>query len=141
MDADGGARRKVSDVEGGIGGFKISPDGKKVLYISEFKVNKTGADIHPDIPKSTARTVEGLMYRHWDHFVENIPHTWLADFDVSGLSNARDLLDGEPFELPTEPFGGIEQLDFSPDGKWIAYSCRKKTGRDSTKSPPAGVRT
>ena len=130
MNPDGGGRVKISDIEGGVSGFKLSPDGKKVLYISDFKVNKTAEDIYPDIPKSTARTIEGMMYRHWDHFVENIPHTFITDFNTSGIKAGKDLLNGEPFELPTEPFGGIEQLDFSPDGTKIAYSCRKKTGRD-----------
>lgn len=27
------------------------------------------------------------------------------------------------------PFGGIEQLAWSPDSKTIAYTCRKKTGK------------
>ena len=129
-DAQGRGASQVSDVPGGISEFKFSPDGRQVLYVSEFKVAQKAADIHPDIPKSTARTVTGLMYRHWDHFVENIPHTWLASFDGKTLGEGRDLLDGEPFELPTEPFGGIEQLDFSPDGRYVAYSCRKLTGRE-----------
>ena len=34
------------------------------------------------------------------------------------------------FELPTEPFGGIEQLDWSPDGRFIAYSCKKLGGKE-----------
>ena len=129
-DADGKNARQVSDVEGGIGEFKLSPDGTKALYTSDFKVAPTAADLYPDIPKSTARTITGMMYRHWDHFVETIPHTYLADFDGEKLGEGRDLLDGAPFELPTEPFSGIEQLDFSPDGSKIAYSCRKLTGRE-----------
>lgn len=40
-----------------------------------------------------------------------------------------DLLEGEPFESPMKPFGGVEQLDWSPDGKIVAYTCRKKTGK------------
>ena len=129
-DADGGNARQVSDVPDGIGEFKLSPDETKVLYVSDFKVAPKAADIYPDIPKSTARTITGMMYRHWDHFVENIPHTWLASFDGEKLGEGRDLLDGAPYELPTEPFSGIEQLDFSPDGSKIAYSCRKLTGRE-----------
>ncbi len=128
--SDGSDEKQVSDVQGGISEFKISPDGTKVLYITGFKVAPKAADIYPDIPESTARTIEGLMYRHWDHFVEEIPHTYIADFDGKHLGEGVDILDGEPFELPTEPFSGIEQLSFSSDGATVAYSCRKKTGRD-----------
>ncbi|MBR0500737.1 MAG: S9 family peptidase [Bacteroidales bacterium] len=130
MNADGTGARQVSDVPGGMSEFKIHPKGDYVMYVSDFKVAKQPVDIYPDLAKSTARTVEGLMYRHWDHFVENIPHTWYAKFDGQKLGPGVDILDGAPFELPTEPFGGLEQLDFNPTGNQLVYSCRKLTGRD-----------
>jgi len=121
---------KVSDVPGGISEFRLSNDGKQIMYISTVKANTTPTDLYPDLKKAKARVVGGLMYRHWDHWVEEIPHTWVANFDGMGITDAVDILEGEPYELPTEPFGGIEQLDFSPDGKAVAYSCRKLTGRE-----------
>lgn len=130
MNPDGSKAVKISDVESGINEFKIAPDGSSLLYSYDFKVAKKAADIYPDVPESTARTIEGLMYRHWDHFVETIQHTCLANFSDSKVGAAFDLLGGEPYELPTDPFGGLEQLAFSPDGQKIAYSCRKLTGRD-----------
>jgi dipeptidyl aminopeptidase/acylaminoacyl peptidase len=76
------------------------------------------------------------MYRHWDHTVMEIPHSFIADFSPKAAASvtsetSTDILAGEPanYELPTEPFSGIEQLDWSPDGKFIAYSCRKVTGK------------
>ncbi|MDD2594484.1 MAG: S9 family peptidase [Bacteroidales bacterium] len=130
MNNDGSSPKKVSNVAGGIMEFKLSPDESRLLYSTDFKVGKKAADIYPDIPKSTARTIEGMMYRHWDHFVETIPHTYIASFDGKKLSEGVDILDGAPYELPAEPFSGLEQLDWSPDGKYIVYSCRKLTGRD-----------
>lgn len=42
-----------------------------------------------------------------------------------------DILEGEPYECPMMPFGGTEQLAWSPpDSKSIAYTCRKKTGME-----------
>ena len=62
-----------------------------------------------------------------------IPHTFVAvRGDKSGvITGGTDILAGEAelYELPTEPFGGIEQLSWSPDGRFIAYSCRKLTGK------------
>lgn len=130
MNADGSGAVKVSNVPGGMGEFKFAPDEKILIYSSDFKVAKSAADIYPDVPKSTGRTIEGLMYRHWDHFVENIQHTFIASFDGKSVGEGIDLLDGAPYELPTEPFSGLEQLDFSPDGRYIVYSCRKLTGRE-----------
>jgi hypothetical protein len=66
------------------------------------------------------------MYRHWDEWVETIPHPFLVDYDGKKVTNKRDILAGEPYECPMKPFGGIEQITFSPDSKTIAYTCRKK---------------
>ena len=126
--------RQVSNVPAGVGEFKLSPDQKKVMYISYVKshVDKP-VDRHADLDKATAYVSDDLMYRHWDHTVLEIPHTFIADFGGSEItpSNSVDILAGEAelYELPTEPFGGLEQLSWSPDGKYIAYSCRKLVGK------------
>ena len=124
---------KVSDIPAGISEFKLSPDQSKVMYVSSVKSSvKTPADFYQDLDKANAYTTDDLMYRHWDHTVMEIPHTFISDFNNHITpESSTDILAGEKelYELPTEPFGGIEQLDWSPDGKFIAYSCRKLVGK------------
>jgi dipeptidyl aminopeptidase/acylaminoacyl peptidase len=79
------------------------------------------------------------MYKHWDTWIEEIPHPFVADFDGEKMSSAKDILEGEPYECPMLPFGGIEQLAWSPDGKTIAYTCRKKTGLEYTLSTNSDI--
>ncbi|MDD6252547.1 MAG: prolyl oligopeptidase family serine peptidase [Candidatus Cryptobacteroides sp.] len=129
-------KTRISDIPAGISEFKISPDGSKVMYISTVHSDvKTPADTDPALGKATAYVAEDLMYRHWDHWVTELPHTFIASFSAAALSitpdSSRDILENETalYELPAEPFGGIEQLDWNPDGSLIAYSCRKKTGK------------
>ena len=86
------------------------------------------ADKHPDLPKATGIIVTDLMYKHWDEWVTTAPHPFVADFDGNGISNVQDILDGEPYESPMKPWGGIEQLAWSPASDKVAYTCRKKTG-------------
>lgn len=133
-----GDMRQVSDVPAGVGEFKISPDQRKVMYISYVKSHVDQPhDKYEDLDKATAYTTDDFMYRHWDHTVLEIPHTFVADFgfDASEKSitpeNSTDILANEVelYELPTEPFGGLEQLSWNPDGKYIAYSCRKLVGK------------
>ena len=130
--------RKVSDIPAGVGEFKLSPDQTKIMYISYVKshVDKP-VDRYEDLGKATAYATDDLMYRHWDHTVLEIPHTFIADFSFEAAEgsitpeNSTDILanESELYELPTEPFGGLEQLSWSPDGKFIAYSCRKLVGK------------
>lgn len=124
---------KLSNVPEGISEFKLSPDGTKVMYVSTIHSNvQTPSDSDPKLDKASAYATEDLMYRHWDHWVTELPHTYIADFR-EGITreSSTDILAAEKqlYELPIEPFGGLEQLDWTPDGKFIAYSCKKLTGK------------
>ena len=130
MNPDGTDRRQLTKDKTGIEGFKFSPDGKKVILIKSMPFNEIIKKNPDDLPKATGRLVTDLMYRHWDHYVENIQHPFLAEVTPEGITEGEDILKGEPYECPMEPFGGVEQLAWSPDSKSIAYTCRKKTGVD-----------
>ncbi|MDR3218455.1 MAG: S9 family peptidase [Dysgonamonadaceae bacterium] len=139
MNPDGSDRKQISNYEKGIEGFKISPDGRKALFISQVKSFEKSSEKYPDLDKSSGRIIDNLMYKHWDEWVETIPHPFLADFDEGALANIIDILEGEPFESPMKPFGGIEQFDWSPDSKIIAYTSRKKTGKDYARSTNSDI--
>ena len=133
MKADGSERKQLSKTDGEVEGFKFSPDRQKVIIIKSMPFHEIIKKNPDDLPKATGRRVTDLMYRHWDHYVESIQHPFLAKLEMRNekleiSSNLIDILEGEPYECPMEPFGGIEQLAWSPDSKTIAYTCRKKTG-------------
>lgn len=130
MNADGSQRRCVSSVENGISGFSFSPDRKKVVIIGNVKYSRNAADIYPDLPKATGRVVDDLMYKHWDEWVTEIPHPFIGDFDGQAVTNVADIMDGEPYESPMKPFGGIESFAWSPDSRQLVYVSRKKTGKE-----------
>ena len=138
-----GKKVKLSDVPSGISEFKLSPDESNILYISTIKNKKVvqPADTDPALDKANAYVTEDLMYRHWDHWVTETPRSYVAPMNGETLTpaNSVDLLGEEPYELPTEPFGGAEQLDWSPDGRYIAYSCRKHMGKEYAFSTNCGI--
>lgn len=125
MNADGSGMECISDVEGGIEGFTFSPDESKVMYIKKIKSVETTAERYPDLPKASGKIVDDLMYKHWDHWVEEVPHTFYATINNGKLTNHVDLLEGEPYEAPLLPFGGTGDVAWSEDGKSIVYTSKK----------------
>ncbi|MDE5970774.1 MAG: S9 family peptidase, partial [Muribaculaceae bacterium] len=139
MNADGSGAKCISSVENGVEGFRISPDEKKIVIISQVKYNRSGSDVYPDLPKANARIIDDMMYKHWNEWVTEIPHPYVGDFDGNSVSNLTDLLADEPYEAPMKPFGGIESLAWSPDSKNIAYVSRKKTGKEYSLSTNSDI--
>ena len=129
MNPDGSDRKQLTHDKAGIEGFRFSPDGKKVILIKELPYHGTIKENPSDLPLATGRLVTDMNYRHWDHYVESILHPFVAEVAEDGTVNeGEDILKGEPYECPMAPFGGVEQLAWSPDSKNIAYTCRKKEG-------------
>ncbi len=139
MASDGTDRKKLSNSEKEIEGYKFSPDEKRVILIKSLPYHESIRKNPDDLPLATGRIVTDLNYRHWDHYVESIPHPFVADVTDNGIGEGKDILNGEPYECPLAPFGGTEQLAWSPDSKSIAYTCRKKTGVDYAISTDADI--
>lgn len=130
MNPDGTDRKRLSDYDKDIEGFAFSPDEKKVLFISQVKTVNSTADKYSDLDKATGVIITDLMYKHWDEWVTTAPHPFVADFDGKSISNPVDVMEGELFESPMKPFGGIEQLAWNTTSDKIAYTSRKKTGKE-----------
>ncbi len=139
MNDEGKNQEQLSDIKGGVNDFLFSPNENKILFISDVKYGERTVDKYPDLPKAKGVIVNDLMYKHWDEWVETVPHPFVADVESLKLTNITDILKGEPYESPMKPFGGIEQLAWSPDGKKIAYTCRKKTGKEYSLSTNSNI--
>ena len=125
MNAKGKARKQLTETDGEVEDFLFSPDQKKIILVKRVPYHDIIAERPADLPKSTGRVVNDLMYRHWDHYVESIPHPFVLNLETG---EEKDILEGQPYECPMEPFGGVEQLAWSIDSKQIAYTCRIKKG-------------
>jgi dipeptidyl aminopeptidase/acylaminoacyl peptidase len=139
MNPDGTGRKQISNIDGGITGFKYAPDQSKILFTKEVTVDQKFPDLFKGLPKTTGRLMNDLMYRHWDVWVDSYSHVYFADYDGSKISNEVDIMKGEPYQSPLKPFGGIEQVNWSPDSKSIAYTCKKLTGKAATLSTNSDI--
>lgn len=142
MNADGSDRKQVTlpdSIKNGIDGFVLSPDETKIMFISQVKSDKKASEFYPDLDKSKCRIIDDTMYKHWDEWVETVPHTFVASWDGKEITDVVDVLEGEPYEAPMKPFGGIESVAWAPDGKSILYVSRKKTGLEYSLSTNSDI--
>ena len=143
INVDSKAEKVLATIESGLEGFKISPNGSQILYISDLPVRRPEDinKLYVGLDQTTGRINEDLMYRHWDSWVDEYPHIFLASLknDDIDIDHAVDIIGNEAFECPMRPWGGVEQFNFSPDGKRIAYTCRKKTGKDYSLSTNSDI--
>jgi len=123
----GGEAEAVTHLPVDINGFKVFPDGKRLaLAIDVWPDAKTLADSakrDADAAKLKAppRAYDQLFFRHWDQWEDGrYSHlfAWASDTDV------RDLTPGLTTDTPIHPFGGMDDVSISPDGKQLAYVAR-----------------
>ncbi len=131
INVDGSNKQKISSHDSDINGFQLSPKGDKVLFFSEVKIDKSTSDIYPDLPKASGMIINDLMYRHWDSWEDGYySHIFVADIKDGMISNINDIMQNEPYDSPLKPFGGNEEVSWTPDGKQIAYTCKKLIGKE-----------
>lgn len=128
MNPDGSNRQKISNIENGIISFEYSPTYQHILFTANVVKKPTTSDLHPDMPNADVRIIDNLMYRHWDHWVESFSQIFVAGFQNGTMQSAINIMEGEQWESPLRPLGGIEQITWTKDGKNIVYTSRKKVG-------------
>lgn len=131
--ATGGEPVQVTAGEGlSLDNVRFSPDGTHVLYTKGVLLKKVkGTDRYPDLPKADAYVYDQLHYRHWDTWADGtFQHVFYAPYEDGKLGEAVDLLKDEPYHVPQQPFGGKEDLIWSPDGQSILYVSKKKYGTE-----------
>ncbi len=128
MNADGSEQIKVSEIDGGINSFEYSPDGTKVLYCKDVKINKTPQEIFPDLPKTDVVIAENLMYRHWNSWDDgSFSHVFYAEIKDGKILTGKDIMEGETYDSPLSPYFDSKEISWSANGKYIAYTCKKMT--------------
>jgi dipeptidyl aminopeptidase/acylaminoacyl peptidase len=135
---NGGEAEPVTRLATDVGGFKLFPDGKHlVLAVEVWPDAKTIAesarrDEERAKSKVKMKAYDQLMFRHWDQWEDGkYSHlfVWTSPEAGGKADEARDLTPGQTTDSPTGPFGGMEEVGISPDGKSLTY-VKRVAGRE-----------
>ncbi len=128
MKPDGTAKREIT----GLQDFEIlsfSPAGDMVYFTRRIKLDQTANEKY-DLPNAKVRIIDDLMYRHWNYWHDySYSHLFTASFDGETISGEKDIMQGQRFDTPDAPWFDEADISWSPDGKYIAYACKKLTGK------------
>jgi dipeptidyl aminopeptidase/acylaminoacyl peptidase len=140
INPDGGDPRQVTDLAGGVDNVRYAPSGTHVSFTRRVKLDQSTVDRHPDLPKANARIIDELMYRHWDTWRDyDYNHLFVAEYRDGTIGEPVDVMPGERWDTPLMPFGGVEQINWSPDGKVVAYTAKKLTGAAAARSTNSDI--
>ena len=140
MNPDGSGKTKITNLEEGINGFSYSPDMKNILYIKDVKLDKTVNEVYTDLPLANARIIDDLMYRHWDSWSDfSYSHIFYAPYQENSIGEPIDIMKNERFDSPLTPDGGLEQINWSPNGNMIAFTCKKMIGKEDAISTNSDI--
>jgi dipeptidyl aminopeptidase/acylaminoacyl peptidase len=139
MNPDGSRRTQLTDIPAEVTGFRYSPTGETILFASPVPAEARHDDLLAGLDKARARIADELMYRHWDTWTESFSHLHVATYSDAGLGEQVDIMRGLGLESPFRPFGGMEQVAWSPDGRSIAYAARSIDGKAYAVSTDSGI--
>jgi len=133
VQRSGSTITQVSDLD--MNGFHYSPNGNYVLYAQDVKQDMSVTEIYPDLPLTTGRIIDGLFYRHWKSWRNNTySNIFYSGYADSKLTGTPLNIMNERFDSPLTPMGGMEQITWSPDERFIIYTCRKLHGTEEALS-------
>ena len=128
LPLDGGEARKVSASPLDVNAFVLSPDGTKLAM---------AVDVFPDCPtlecsqkrldekdkrKATGQLFTRLYVRHWDQVNDGRrSHLFVASADGGA---AVDVMKGMDADAPTKPWGEVDEIAWTPDGKALVFTAK-----------------
>ena len=125
---DGGEAQQITEEPLDVGNLVVAPDGRHIAFTMEvFADGNTPAETKDRLDKTEQRKASGRIYerifvRHWDTWKDGRRSHLFVIPSTGG--DATDVMQGMDADTPSKPFGGPEEITFTPDGSGIVFAAR-----------------
>jgi len=132
ISLDGGEAQQISREPLDVSNLAVSPDGRSIAYTMEVFPDAQTVQATKDKlderakDKATGRLYSQLFVRHWDTWDDGRRSHLFVRPAAEG--EAVDVMRGMEADTPSQPFGGPEEITFTPDGQSIIFTA-KNVGR------------
>lgn len=134
IQIDGGEAEQVTDEPLNVGNLVVSPDGEHIAFTMEVFPNCNAVATKARLDeieqrKASGRVYERIFVRHWDIWKDGRrSHLFVARAPGPGSriesTQPLDVMSEMDTDTPSKPFGGPEEITFTPDGKGIIFTAR-----------------
>ena len=125
---DGGEAEQITDQPLDVGNLVVSRNGNHLAFTMDVFLDcNTVACTKDRLDEINSRKASGRIYdrifvRHWDTWKDGRrSHLFVMP---SAGGDAVDVTQGIDADTPSKPFGGPEEITFTPDGKGIIFTAR-----------------
>jgi dipeptidyl aminopeptidase/acylaminoacyl peptidase len=127
----GGSPEQVTRFATDIGGYSISPRGDRLAIWADRDLRCTSFDcteVKAEPKSGSGRTFDQLFVQHWDVWAEPGVRSRIFTFP---MADGRPTGTGTPVaanlvgDAPSKPFGGAEEIAWSPDGRTLFFTLRE----------------
>ena len=124
----GGEAQQTTKLPLGLANLVVSPDGERLAFT--LLVFPDCADLsctterlaQREKSKASGRTYDRLFIRHWDTWEDGRrSHLFVMP---SGGGEPKDTTPKMDADTPSKPFGGPEEITFTPDGRSLVFTAR-----------------
>ncbi|HEY3446554.1 MAG TPA: S9 family peptidase [Myxococcales bacterium] len=136
LPLDGGEARKVTQLALDVGSFLLSPDGKSLAVGVEVFVDCANLECtqkrleEKEKRKATGQVYSNLLFRHWDSFADG-RRSHLFVLPLDGTAAPVDVTKGLNGHAPTKPWGGSDEVAWTPDGKGLIFTAKDEGAEEA----------
>ncbi len=127
LPIDGGEARQITDLPLDVGNLVVSPDDEHIAFTVEVFANLSIEQTKKKLDEKESSKSSGVIYdkifiRHWDTWKDGRrSHLFVMPADGG---EPVDLMPDFDADTPSKPFGGPDEITFTPDGKELIFTAR-----------------